>query len=138
MFILTYIGNIMYVLNMSDMSFAWWCEWSFKSYEMWHCCASGSWCFGELDFLFIRRSIETEGTLGLPDSENESSTSGFTSEHLSFLSLLITPIHHWAKQWPAPKRTKKVCDVPRIQTFETYASSAALGTKPTTLPTDQW
>jgi hypothetical protein len=37
-------------------------------------CAIGSWCFGGLECLFIRLSIATNGTLGLPDSEDESST----------------------------------------------------------------
>jgi hypothetical protein len=34
-------------------------------------CASSSWCFGEMLCLFVVWSTATNGTLGLPDSENE-------------------------------------------------------------------
>jgi len=74
----------------------------------------------------------------LPDSENESSTSGFASEHLSFLSLLITLIPSLSQTMASTKANDESLRRATDSDFETYASSAALGTKPTTLPTDQW
>jgi len=56
----------------------------------------------------------------------------------SSLSLLITPIPSLSQTMASTKANDESLRRATDSDFETYASSAALGTKPTTLPTDQW
>jgi hypothetical protein len=74
------------------------------------CCVSSCWCYEGLECLFLGTSIATKGTLGLPDSEDESNT-------------ILWKVLIWWQNFPKPKNFEYSvkCDLQLFSRFSVYS-----------------